>query len=290
MTTLDSPTNCCAPTRPAAAAGAAVGTRSRVRSATAYAVEAELVALRRAAGHRTVGRKVGFANKAVWRVLKLETLVWAHMYDDTVRYAPDNDATLSIGALVAPKIEPEIVFKLKAPLAAGADDAGRRARGGRVDRARLRDHRLRVPRLEVPAGRLRRRLRIARRARRRRAARVTPAMTPARCATFTLRLSKNGELVEEGAGKKALRSPALCLGELAAAIARQPRGAARGRRDHQHRHAHDAPADRAWGEVDSGGERTDAGRDDGDARLRLRGLGLKGLEACTPLSLQALSL
>ena len=39
----------------------------------------------RAAGHRTVGRKVGYANKAVWRVLKLETLVWAHMYDDTVR-------------------------------------------------------------------------------------------------------------------------------------------------------------------------------------------------------------
>ena len=44
------------------------------------------------AGIATVGRKVGFANKAVWRVLKLETLVWAHMYDDTVRYADRNDA------------------------------------------------------------------------------------------------------------------------------------------------------------------------------------------------------
>src|SRR4026208_268425 len=31
----------------------------------AYAVEAELVRLRRAAGHATVGRKVGYANKAV---------------------------------------------------------------------------------------------------------------------------------------------------------------------------------------------------------------------------------
>ena len=55
--------------------------------AAAYAVEAELVRLRRAAGRTTVGRKVGYANKAVWRVLKLDTLVWAHMYDDTVRYA-----------------------------------------------------------------------------------------------------------------------------------------------------------------------------------------------------------
>ena len=35
------------------------------------------------AARATVGRKVGFANKAMWRVLKLDTLVWAHMYDDT---------------------------------------------------------------------------------------------------------------------------------------------------------------------------------------------------------------
>jgi 2-oxo-3-hexenedioate decarboxylase len=33
---------------------------------------------------------------------------------------------------------------------------------------------------------------------------------------------KNGELVEEGSGKSSLRSPALCLGELAGGIARQP--------------------------------------------------------------------
>ena len=39
---------------------------------------------------------------------------------------------------------------------------------------------------------------------------------------FKVRLLKNSELVEEGSGKNALRSPALCLGELAAGIARQP--------------------------------------------------------------------
>jgi len=33
---------------------------------------------------------------------------------------------------------------------------------------------------------------------------------------------KDGELVEEGSGKNALRSPARSLGELAAAISRQP--------------------------------------------------------------------
>ena len=47
-------------------------------------------------GRKTVGVKVGYANKAMWRVLKLDTLVWAHMYDDTVRYANANVATLSL--------------------------------------------------------------------------------------------------------------------------------------------------------------------------------------------------
>src|SRR3981189_127629 len=64
--------------------------------ATAYAVESELARLRRAGGRTTVGRKVGFANKAMWRVLKLETLVWAHMYDDTVQYAENGSAALSL--------------------------------------------------------------------------------------------------------------------------------------------------------------------------------------------------
>ena len=41
-------------------------------------------------------------------------------------------------------------------------------------------------------------------------------------ARFNVRLMKNGELVEEGSGRNSLRSPALCLAELAAAIARGP--------------------------------------------------------------------
>src|SRR5882757_8832561 len=78
----------------------------------AYAVEAAIAEVRRAEGRKTVGWKVGYANKAMWRALKLETLVWAHLYDDTVRYADWNDANLAIAAMIAPKIEPEIVFKL----------------------------------------------------------------------------------------------------------------------------------------------------------------------------------
>ena len=52
----------------------------------AYDIEAMLKRSREAGGQKAVGRKVGYANKAMWRVFKLETLVWAHMYDDTVHY------------------------------------------------------------------------------------------------------------------------------------------------------------------------------------------------------------
>lgn len=86
---------------------------------SAYAVEAELVRLRQEGGHQTVGRKVAFANKAMWHTLKLDTLVWARMYDDTVRYADHNEATLPLARFFAPKIEPEIVFKMGKPLGVG---------------------------------------------------------------------------------------------------------------------------------------------------------------------------
>src|ERR1700739_5007614 len=90
---------------------------------TAYAVEAKLKQLRESAGHRAVGRKVGYANKAMWRVLKLETLVWAHMYDDTVRHSDNNAATLTLAHTRSLKIEFEIVFGLKQPIVSAGLDA-----------------------------------------------------------------------------------------------------------------------------------------------------------------------
>src|SRR5436853_7175504 len=89
----------------------------------AYEVENKLKQWRQAAGHKSVGSKVGYASKAVWRVLKLETLVWAHMYDDTVHHAGAGAAELVLPYYRSPKIEPEIVFCLKQPLASGGLDA-----------------------------------------------------------------------------------------------------------------------------------------------------------------------
>jgi len=192
--------------------------------ATAYAVERELVRLRRDDGHQPVGRKVGFANKAVWRALKLETLVWAHMYDDTVHYAVNGAATLSINRMYAPKIEPEIVFKLRAPLAdAGGDAAAVLAAaewialGFEIIDAVYPDWKFQ-PADFVAAYGLHAALVVGEP--RRIEAREIPALVE-QLPAFKVRLLKNGQVVEEGSGKNSLRSPALCVAELAAAIARR---------------------------------------------------------------------
>lgn len=191
--------------------------------AGAYAVEHELMHLRQAEGHRTVGRKVGFANKAMWRVLKLDTLVWAHMYDDTVRHAPNNEAEVSVGRMIAPKLEPEIVFRIKAPLDS-AVDAGPVLHC--VESIALGFEIIDCPYLDwkftpidfVAAAGLHAGL-IVGAPMAVTAERITPLIDL--LASFTVTLQKNGTTVAQGAGKNSLKSPALCLGELGAAIARR---------------------------------------------------------------------
>ena len=89
----------------------------------AYEVEAQLTRSREASGAKAIGRKVGYANKAMWRVFKMQTLVWAHMYDDTVHYTEGNSASLTLPLARSLKVEPEIVFGLKQPIAMASVDA-----------------------------------------------------------------------------------------------------------------------------------------------------------------------
>jgi 2-oxo-3-hexenedioate decarboxylase len=190
---------------------------------TAYAVEANIVGRRRQAGHRAVGLKVGFANKAAWRVLKLETLVWAHMYDDTVQHALDNEAGMSVAPLVAPRIEPEIVFCLRAPLPIGTDDATTVleavdwiALGFEIIDCVFPDWKFQPADFVASKG-LHARLIVG----------APLAVTDANrtavaeaLPVFGVRLEKGGVLAAEGSGRNSLRSPALCLAELASALAR----------------------------------------------------------------------
>jgi 2-oxo-3-hexenedioate decarboxylase len=197
---------------------------------TAYATEAALVAQRRASGRRSVGLKVGFANKAAWRVMKLDTLVWAHMYDDTVRLANDGSATFSTASAISPKIEPEVVFKMAddyevdrngALAPAPADvlaQAEWLAMGFEIIDCVYPDWKFQ-PADFVAAYGLHSALVVG--TPRTIAAEAIPELVE-QLSRFTVRLLRNGEVVAEGSGRNSLRSPALCLAELQAATARQP--------------------------------------------------------------------
>ncbi len=190
----------------------------------AYEVEARLKQMREADGHKAVGRKVGYANKAMWRVLKLETLVWAHMHDDTVHYSDQNRVTLPLAPVRSLKIEPEVVFCLKQPLLSEGLDAAAvlastdwLAMGFEIIDCPFPDWKFQPGDFVASFGL--------------HAALVVGEKIPVQPATipklaeelpkFQVRMYKNDEFVEEGSGKNSLRSPALCVAELAGAILRR---------------------------------------------------------------------
>jgi 2-keto-4-pentenoate hydratase len=191
---------------------------------TAYAVEAELARRRKAGGRTVVGRKVAFGNHAVLEKLKLQTVAWASMYDDTVHQANAADAT-PVPFTYAPKLEPEVVFKLKSPLAGDTSDPVAILKS--VDWLSLGYEIVDCPFPEwqfkpqdlVAAFGFHAGLVLG----------PPTAVTSGNAgslavqlAEFKLKLFKNDNFVEEGGGKNVFRSPALCLGELAAALARSP--------------------------------------------------------------------
>lgn len=191
---------------------------------TAYEVESMLQQSRADAGHRAVGRKVGYANKAMWRVLKLETLVWAHMYDDSVHYSDGNATAISLAHSRSLKVEPEIVFGLKQPLtaetstaAAALTSADWLAIGFEIIDCPFPEWKFQPGDFVASFG-LHAALVIGEKMQ------VRPDLIDGlvnQLPQFKVRVSKNGEFVEEGSGRNSLKSPALCLAELGAAIVRR---------------------------------------------------------------------
>jgi 2-keto-4-pentenoate hydratase len=191
---------------------------------TAYAVEAALKQLRGSGGHRAVGRKVGYANKAMWRALKLETLVWAHMYDDTVHHSDNNAAALTLAHPRSLKIEPEIVFGVKQPIVSGGLDAAAAlahtdwlALGFEIIDCPFAGWQFQPSDFVASFG-LHAALVIGEKMH------LQPELIAKlvdELPRFTVRMSKSGEFVEQGSGKNSLRSPAWCLAELGGAIIRR---------------------------------------------------------------------
>jgi 2-keto-4-pentenoate hydratase len=84
--------------------------------ADGYAVLADIEGKRRAQGWRAVGRKIGFTNRTIWPRYGVYQPMWAHVWTRTMHFAESGKATLDLRPFVQPRIEPEVVFKLKAPV------------------------------------------------------------------------------------------------------------------------------------------------------------------------------
>ena len=89
-----------------------------------YTVYAEVDARLRQEGFVPAGRKLGFTNEATWREFDLATPIWAYVYDRTLNFADVRVLEIAVSGLVAPRIEPEVVLKLKAIPDVSDDTAG----------------------------------------------------------------------------------------------------------------------------------------------------------------------
>ncbi|MFD1194635.1 2-oxo-hept-4-ene-1,7-dioate hydratase [Seohaeicola saemankumensis] len=80
----------------------------------AYAVQKALVARRIAAGRRVIGWKIGLTSKAMQAALNIDIPDSGMMTDDMLF---ESGATVPRGRFIQPRVEAEIAFVMKAPLA-----------------------------------------------------------------------------------------------------------------------------------------------------------------------------
>lgn len=81
--------------------------------ADAYAVQDALVALKRDAGRRQIGWKIGLTSRAMQQALQIETPDSGVLFDDML-FA--SGATIPPARFIEPRIEAEIAFVMKSPL------------------------------------------------------------------------------------------------------------------------------------------------------------------------------
>ena len=88
----------------------------------AYRVTAALRRIRSARRTRSIGRKIGFANRTIWDGYQVFAPIWGDMYATTVQET-DGNATSDLSPYLEPRIEPEIAFGLARAPEPGMDEA-----------------------------------------------------------------------------------------------------------------------------------------------------------------------
>ena len=198
-----------------------------------YAAAREVHARRIARGWKPVGRKIGFTNRTIWERYGVHEPIWGMVYDRTL--VPPN-TPVSLKTLAQPRIEPEILFKLKSAPRTSAEDEllsciEWMAHSVEIVQCHHPDWKVTLPDCTADNG-LHGRLIVGS---------GVPLEHPDELPKIEARLYKGSQLVDRGFGANVLGSPLVALGYLVELLAKQP----------------EAPALRA-GEIVSTGVLTDA--------------------------------
>lgn len=91
--------------------------------AGAFAVATRMRERRIAAGCRPRGWKIGFTNRSLWPRYNVFAPIWANVWEHTLTLLDAPAISDTLAGLCQPRIEPEIVFGLRAVPEPGMDDA-----------------------------------------------------------------------------------------------------------------------------------------------------------------------
>lgn len=192
----------------------------------AYEVAAEILKVRKAAGETPVGRKIGFTNRNIWPEYGVSAPIWGYVYDATLRMAHANHGVQSLRGALEPKIEPEIVFRLRATPAAGmsedelADCIDWVAHGFEIVHSMYPGWRFQVSDTVAAFGM--HGVLIVGQPRQVRTIAGLGRDLVRELKSFQVSLFCNGELRDSGVGTNVLGSPLLALKHLVELLARQP--------------------------------------------------------------------
>jgi 2-oxo-3-hexenedioate decarboxylase len=185
--------------------------------AAAYQVNAELFRRRCARGEQPIGRKIGFTNRTIWPEYGVYTPMWAHVYDTTVTFFESNSGAIEIGHLAQPRIEPEILLHFKSSPAGAKSEAEILecvdwiAHSVEIVQSHFPDWKFKAADTAAAFG-----LHGALMVGTQRPVRElgAPDELIGRLRTFTIALSRNGEVQARGGGANVLDSPLLAFAHL----------------------------------------------------------------------------
>jgi len=179
-----------------------------------YAAAREVHAHRIARGWKPVGRKIGFTNRTIWERYGVHEPIWGMVYDRTL--VPPN-TPVSLKTLAQPRIEPEILFKLKSAPRTSAEDEllsciEWMAHSVEIVQCHHPEWKVTLADCTADNG-LHGRLIVGP---------GFPLTHPDELPRIEARLYKGSQLVDRGLGANVLGSPLVALGYLVGLLAKQP--------------------------------------------------------------------